>query len=343
MKPEAAMIEMGKYKTAERLSMLVRLISVVMVLAAVFLPPGGHAQVVRSSYSGTSGQNLPFWLTHEAGLFKKQGLTAELILISGGSTNIQALLANELQFVNLGASAPIQAAVQGADIVVIATSYNLMPYGLITNKAVYSPADLKGKRIAISRLGGIEEVAIRLAMEKLGLGPKDVTFVQTGPDSLRIAAVQSGAAAATALAPPALFAATALGLNILADLGSLGIKYPASVVAARRAYLAQERPTAKKFLMAFIEGLHLYKQKKSYAVQVLQKFTKQSDPKILSQSYDYFAKNTPMVPLTDPAAIQDALPGEKMGGRNLKEFYDNSLVQELVNEGFMERMSKEVK
>src|SRR5713226_328717 len=322
---------------------MIRRIIIVVVLADLLLPVPGRAQRVRSSYSGTSGQNLPFWLTHEAGLFKKQGLTAELILISGGSTNIQALLANELQFVNLGASAPIQAAVQGAEIVVLATSYNLMPYGLITNRAVHFPADLKGKRIAISRLGGIEEVAIRLAIEKLGLGPRDVTFVQTGPDPFRIAAVQSGSAAATALAPPALFAATSLGLTILADLGSLGIKYPASVVAARRSYVTQERPTAKKFLMALIEGLHLYKQRKSYAIQVLQKFTIQSDPKILSESYDYFAKNTPLVPLTDSAAIQNALPADKTGGRNVKELYDNSLLQELVSEGFVERVAKEVR
>ena len=323
--------------------MFVRLTRVAVVLVGILLALSGHAQVVRSSYSGTSGQNLPFWVTHEAGLFKKHGLTAELILISGGSTNIQALLANELQFVNLGASAPLQAALQGAEIVVIATSYNLMPYGLITSKNVNTPADLKGKRIAISRLGGIEEVAVRLAMEKLGLGPRDVTFVQTGPDPLRIAAVQSGAAAATALAPPALFAATSLGLPILADLGSLGIKYPASVVAAKHSYLAQEKPTAKKFLMAFIEGLHLYKQRKNYAVQVLQKFTKQSDPKILSQSYDYFAKNTPLVPLTEPAAIQNGLPADKAGGRNIKELYDNSLLQELVSEGFVEKVAKEVR
>ena len=323
--------------------MLVRLIKVVMALVAVLFAPGSHAEVIRTSYSGTSGQNLPFWVTHEAGLFKKQGLSAELILISGGSTNIQALLANELQFVNLGGSSPIQAALQGADIVIIATSYNLMPYGLITHKSIRSPGDLKGKRIAISRLGGIEEVAVRLAMEKLALGPRDVTFVQTGPDTLRIAAVQSGAAAATALAPPALFAATSLGLPILADLGSLGIKYPASVVGARRAYLIQERPAAKKFLMAFIEGLNLYRQRKSYAVQVLQKFTKQNDPKILSQSYDYFAKNTPPVPLTDPAAVQNGLPADKAGSRNIKEIYDNSLLEELVNEGFADRVAREVR
>ena len=215
-----------------------------------------------------------------------------------------------------------------------------MPYSLVTTSAVRSAADLKGKRAAVSRVGGIEEVAIRAAMEKLGLGPKELTFIQAGPDALRIAAVQSGAAAAAALAPPALFAATGRGLTVIADLGALGVAYPTSVVAARRAYVTQDRPAAKKFLMALIEGLHLYRQKKDYAMQVLEKYTKQSNPQILSQSYDYFAKHTPLVPLSDPAVIEKALPSDKPSGRSAKEFYDNSLLQELVSEGLVERVAK---
>ncbi len=312
-----------------------------LLLSSAALSAG--AQTIRISYSGTSGQNLPFWVTYDAGLFKKYGVPAELVLVSGGLTNIQAILANEIRFSYLGGASPIQAALQGADIVILATAYNLMPYGLITTSAIRSAADLKGKRAAVSRIGGIEEVAIRSAMDKLGLGPKDMTFIQAGPDALRMAAVQSGAASAAALAPPALFAAAARGLTVLADLGALGVKYPTSVIAARRAYVAQDRPAAKRFLMALIEGLHLYRQRKDYAMKVLEKYTKQSDAQILSQSYDYFAKNTPLVPLTDAAVIEAALPPERPAGRTAKDFYDNSLLLELEQEGFTKKIAKEIK
>jgi hypothetical protein len=40
----------------------------------------------------------------------------ELILISGGSTNIQALLANEIRLANVAGSAPIQAKLQGGNV-----------------------------------------------------------------------------------------------------------------------------------------------------------------------------------------------------------------------------------
>jgi NitT/TauT family transport system substrate-binding protein len=320
--------------------MLKRLVAILSLSAFSLIALPARAQTIRISYSGTSGQNLPFWVTYDAGLFKKHGVPAELILVAGGLTNIQAILANEIRFSYLGGASPIQAAIQGADIVVLATAYSLMPYGLVTTGAIRSAADLKGKRAAVSRVGGIEEVAIRAAMEKLGLGPKDLTFLQAGPDALRIAAVQSGAASAAALAPPALFAAAARGLTVIADLGALGVRYPTSVVAARRAYVAQDRPAAKKFLMALIEGLHLYRERKDYAMKVLEKYTKQNDPQILSQTYDYFARNTPLVPLSDAAVIEAALPPDRPAGRSAKDFFDNSLLQELEQEGFAKKLGK---
>jgi ABC-type nitrate/sulfonate/bicarbonate transport system substrate-binding protein len=41
------------------------------------------AQTARISYGGTSGYNVPVWVTYDAGLFKKYGLNAEVIFISG--------------------------------------------------------------------------------------------------------------------------------------------------------------------------------------------------------------------------------------------------------------------
>src|SRR5439155_3539664 len=230
--------------TRRGLLMLPRSKMVILFLMFVMTPWFGYAQSVRISYGGTSGYNVPLWVTHEAGLFKKHGLTAELILISGDAASIQALLANDLQFANAAATTPIQATSQGADAVIIASSYNLMPYSFVVHPDIRSTADLKGKRMAVSRLGGITEFAARLTFERLGLGPKDMVLIQAGPDAQRIAALQSGAVAATVLAPPGLYAATSLGLKVMADLGDLGIKYPSAVMVARRSYLVQNRQTA---------------------------------------------------------------------------------------------------
>ena len=319
---------------------ILRRLIFIALSAVIYVAPPAFAQAVRASYSGLSGQNLPFWLTYDAGLYKKYGLSTEIVLISGGLTNIQAVMANEIAFTYLGGASPIQATAQGADIVVLATAYGLMPYGMIGNKNVHTPAELKGKTFVVSRLGGIEETAARLALDRLGVGARNVSFLQAGPDPVRIAALESGSAQATMLAPPGLFAATSRGLNLLADLGALKIKYPTSVVAARRAFVAQERTVANRFLMALVDGLHLYRQNKNLAIQVLQKYTKIANADILSQSYNYFVKNTPALPLSEAATIQAALPTDKPTNRKIEDFYDNSVLEELEREGFLKTLGK---
>jgi len=311
-----------------------------MVLA---VPQFGYSQPFRISYGGTSGYNVPIWVTQEAGLFKKHALNGELVMISGASQSMQAMLANETQVANTSGSAPIQAKLQGADAVIIATSYDLIPYGVVVHKDIRTPADLKGKRIAISRFGGITELAVKLAVEKFGLSPKDVTMIQAGPDAQRIPAVATGTVAASVLAPPGLFAASAQGLRILADLSDLGVQYPTSSFFVMRNYLVENRASLKKFLMALTEGLHIYVNDKDFSMRVMQKYTKLGDREIASKTQDYYGKKTLLVPLNDPAAIKEAISPDKSAGRKPEEFYDNSIIQELVKEGFVESIKKKSK
>jgi NitT/TauT family transport system substrate-binding protein len=311
-----------------------------VLLITIIFPGTSLAQKARMSYPGTAGVNVPFWLTHEAGLFKKYGLNDEVLLIAGSVTTMQALLAGEIQFVNSSGSPAINARLQGADVAIVASYYNSMPYGLVVNKDIRSLEDVKGKRMAVASLGGINEAAIRFVLEKSGLNVRDVTFIQAGGDSSRIAAVQSGAAAGTVLAPPGLFVATRQGLKILADLGDLEAKYPTSIIATRRSYLTQDRPTIKKFLMALVEGLHLYNSNRKLAIDVLQKYAKISDQELVSKSHDYLVKHTSLLPIVEPSVIKAAVPAGKDTDRTISDLYDNSALQELIKEGFVEKVSK---
>ena len=126
-----------------------------------------NAQSVRMSYTGTPGFTTPFWVTYEAGVLKKQGLRGEIIMVSGGALNLQALIAGEVDFVNAAGPALINAVLKGADLTIIASAFNFLPYGLVVGKDIRSPGDLKGKRVTLSGFGGLEEFAIRLALDKL--------------------------------------------------------------------------------------------------------------------------------------------------------------------------------
>jgi ABC-type nitrate/sulfonate/bicarbonate transport system substrate-binding protein len=104
------------------------LLATLSFLVILVLPRLGYTQSIRISYAGTSGYNVPIWVTHEAGLFKKHGLNSELIMIAGAAQSMQAMLANETQVANTSGSAPINAKLKGADTVIIASSYDLIRF-----------------------------------------------------------------------------------------------------------------------------------------------------------------------------------------------------------------------
>jgi hypothetical protein len=64
---------------------------------------------------------------------------------------------------------------------------------------------------------------------------------------------------------------------------------------------------------------------------------------VLSKSYDYFAKRTALVPFTDPVVLKNVVPPDRASGHSLEDFYDNSVIQELVNEGFLAKDAKHKK
>lgn len=168
-------------------------------------------------------------------------------------------------------------------------------------------------------------------------------MIQAGPDAQRIPAVVTGAVAGSVLAPPGLFTATAQGLKVLADLSDLGAKYPTSSFFVMRSYLSENRASFKKFLMALIEGLHIYVNDKEFSMRVMQKYTKLGDREIASKTQDYYGNKTLLVPLNDPESVKNAIPTDKGLGHKPEEFYDNSIIQELVKERFIESLKKKAK
>jgi hypothetical protein len=73
------------------------------------------------------------------------------------------------------------------------------------------------------------------------------------------------------------------------------------------------------------------------ATDVMQKYSRLSDQELVSKTHDYFVKHTSAVPLVDPAAITAALPAGKATEKPSGDLYDNSVLQELIQERFIKQ------
>ena len=317
--------------------MFARLVFVIFL--GCWLSSSAQAQVVKlkAAYSSESSWSLATWVAYDAGLFKKYGLSVDLVLIRSAATITAALIAGETPMIQLGGNGTIQAALQGADTVNVQTLVPIIPQSLVVTADIKSPEDLKGKRLGVSRFGALSDLVIRHYLRKFGLDPaKDVTIIQVGGIPELLAAMKAGAISGGSLSPPVLSAAKKAGFKELGDFESLDYKYPAVAIATTRSFIRRQRSTALNFLRAEIEGIHAIRTQKNFAVNTLKKYMRISDPDILEEGYRYAVRFIQPRPLPTTEETRAVLEELKRPDAKPENFIDLSLMQELEKEKFFE-------
>lgn len=316
------------------------MVALVLLLAA--LPPArGNAVPVRVAYSSISGAMGPLWAASDYGLFKRQGLDVQLLYIGGGSVVTQALLGGDVQFVRLGASAVMQASMRGADLKMIANTINRLVFSLMAKPEIKSPADLKGRKIGLTCLGGSTDFALDLALKKWNLKRgADVAVIQTGGMPQLLGALTAGSVEAGVISPPTTLAAAKLGMKEMIDFADLPLLYPNSPVATTQSFLEKNRAVALRFLRGYADGIQRVKSDREGTMKLYAKYTKVEDPEILGELYRiYGVKHLESVPSVKPEAVDEVLRSE-MKAPNAKagDFIDNSLIAELEREGVFKKL-----
>ena len=300
---------------------------------------GSAAEVTRFlvSYGGTAGYQLPLWVNKELGFSKKYGVDLEIILIQAGSPNIQALLGGSIQLTQTAASSALLGAIRGAPVVIVATLENKLPMQLISRPEIKEPHQLRGKTIGINRFGGSNDAAVLMAVKAWKMDPKDITMLQTGGTSARMAALLSKKVDATVQSYPEIFEARKLGMNVLADIGDFGFYTNTSNIVTR-SYLQQNRLAVKGFIKGQIEGMHYVKTNKEGSLKILKKHLQVTDVEAVEGTYEFFAKRLPRSPRTELEGIKNILMSNNAGQKNSAEFIDMSLIDEIEREGFVQKL-----
>jgi len=289
------------------------------------------------SYGGTAGYQLPLWVNKEFGFSKKYGVDLEIILIQAGSPNIQALVGGSLQLTQTAASSAVIGASQGAPVVIVATLENKLPMLLISRPEIKEPQQLRGRVIGINRFGGSNDAAVLMAMKAWKIDPKDISMLQTGGTSARMAALISKKVDATVQSYPEIYQARKLGMNVLADIGDFGFYTNTSNIVTR-SYLQQNRAGIKGFIKGQIEGIHYVKTNKEGSLKVLRKYLQITDAEAVEGTYEFFAKRLSRSPRTELEGIKNILTSIGAGQKSPAEFVDMSVIDEIEKEGFVQKL-----
>ena len=299
------------------------------------------------SYSSVDAPSANWYIAQEKGFYKKYGMDVESIFIPASSTNVAVLVAGQIKFGNGTGGVIASAAVSGANLVAVACFVNTLPYELIVQESIKSKEQLKGKSIGISRIGSSSDVAARVLLKGLGLEPdKDVAIIQVGGSSERAAAFRTGQIAAFPAPPGVIHLAKGMPHRVLTSTADFPKPYPFPYICATttKTYLASNRPTVKRLLMALTDAAHFFKTRKEESKKIIAKYTRQSDEAYLEAAYDINAKLVERVPLVSREGMEIQLKEAlaRKPGVNLKvdDIIDDSVVNELEKEGFIDKVFK---
>jgi NitT/TauT family transport system substrate-binding protein len=254
----------------------------------------------------------------------------------------RALIGGDIQISTTGGAAVVNARLKGADIIIIARTVGVFPYTLYVSKEIRDASELKGKKLAVSTVGGSGYVAMQYALKKLGLDPdKDVAMLQVGDFGTRLASLAAGTVQGTLLLPPFTLRAKELGLRPLYDMVASGIHYPINQITTRQSFIKLQRETVKNFMRGFVAGLAKFRTDRKFGLQVLAKNLRETDARILQETYDFWLKVFPRVPNPGPedATVFLELMQVKEQ-RDWKDFVDTSVMDELEREGFLTAVYK---
>lgn len=304
------------------------------------LPALVSAQKLVVGYSGVTAIQAPFWIMKDAGHLKQEGLDSNLIYIAASSTMAQAMMAGEVAISTANSQAVVDTGLQGGDLVAVGAIVNFVALYVIAAPEIKSVQDLRGKPVGVTRFGATTDFAVQMFLKKYGLEPvRDVPIIQIGGLPELAAALSKRSIYAAAMSYPMGLVAQQAGMKMLANLAKEEIPFVHQGLTTTGKFVRERRAQAKAFVRAYGRAVHFMHQRKEESKAILSRYTKVTDPAMLEGTMQYAYDFVEKVPLVKREAFQVTL--DESGKKNPKaklvkaeQFYDNSLVEELIKEGF---------
>jgi len=243
----------------------------------------------------------PWYIGIDKGFFAASGIKIDLIYVQTASGLVQQLAAGSLDIVgDVGVVEPIHAADRGAPVGIMRLIGQVPPYALLAKPTIASIKDLKGKTICIGGLRDINRVYLERVMAANGLHDGDYDITVIGNTAGRFAALRSGAADATMLAPPVNLFAEDAGFRDIGLVLTYAPDLPFSASDVSQTYARTHHDVLEKLLAVVDKSVAWFNDpaNRAEAVDILVKEMKSPRPPV-ERSYDFLRKINYFAPNND--------------------------------------------
>ena len=318
--------------------LLRRAIAIIVVVWSLAAPSAAQEtrRKTRISNAGFTITALPLLAAKEWGVFTANGLDVEIILMQS-SIVPAALNQGDIDYQAGVGPASVNGTLSGFPTRAIWFSSDRISYWLMAKPQFKTIESLKGKKIAVSGLGGTINVAMNMALEKVGVNPKDFVLVSIPGQQIQILySLESGFVDGAMMSPPVTFGAQKKGFNKLLDVGAM-VEMPGGGLTALVKTI-QERPTETRRV---IRSLQLAKDEirksKPKTVELIVRLLKM-DKEAASETYDQFLTTLSPTGIPTRIGMETLVRAVQSQGRfvdrkvSFNEIADDRLATEVAKE-----------
>ena len=288
-------------------------------------------------------QGLAELVAYDEGLFAKEGLEDQIILIPSGSQLAQVTVAGEVEIGSFNGSSAMAAGIQGADIKIVGNTVNKMIFSIYVKPEIKSIEGLKGKKIGVTRFGSSTDISARYALRKHNI-EKDVTILQMGSISSILSGLQGGSIDGGLLSPPSLFVADKLGFRELINITDMNLAFPNPSLIVQGGIIKNKPDLVDKFMRAYVRGIHRARTDRELTLKSIGRYSKVDDAFLLQKAYDlYVGKVLEPAPYINMEGMQNALadlartmPAAKSA--KPEQFIDLSFIDRVEKSGLLKEL-----
>jgi len=326
--------------------------SIVGFSGLLFCLIGGAATLlaqdkISMGLSSVSALHTATWVAQERGLFRKHKIDAEVIVTGqGGTVGIAALLSNDVQMLSSAGDLLAAAALRGGEAVMLAGVVNKGLQRIMTIPEIKTPADLKGRRVGVTRIGAVSHVVLQMMLQRWKMNPSDVQVMQVGTSPDMLVSLDKKGIDAAVLTIPSMFVAEDRGYKILLDMADTDIYYLHTMIGSTRSYIKNNRDKVTRFMRGFLEGIAFVKQNRKDSIDIVKKKLRIGAPqeRNLERAVDLVAdKYYEAIPYPSLRGVETVLgfiekDHAKAKGADPKSFVDDTILREIEQSGFVKTL-----
>jgi ABC-type nitrate/sulfonate/bicarbonate transport system substrate-binding protein len=276
------------------------------------------------------------------GLYEKYGLKVDYTIFNDDGAVASAMLSGQVDMSTAGAALIINSRLTDSPSKDLAIMKTKVIDGLFCGSSIKTPADLRGKSIAVSSLGSTAHASALLAIEALKMSDKDVIFQPVGGQSVRLAALKAGSVACAPVSMDQAADMQALGFNILVDLSKSDLEYPASGISAKDSFIEKNPNTVLVVLASALEAMNYMLTKPEETAQQWASYAQIDGAKALTAVKTLPSSANPTLRWSDQGFVftQKVMSIVSPGIMtvDVKQAYDDRFLKKLEEIGFYKKI-----